>query len=111
MQLFKYETLTLSQQQHPVDVLLPPTGKQSYLSKGHIEKAERISKTYDFNKKNFWMEKHESMTVTLSQGIDGARVDNLKTKPITILKINQIQQRIWTIEDHNKKHKWTRLSP
>lgn len=60
---------------------------------------------------NFWMEKHESMTVTLSQGIVGARVDNLKTKPITILKINQVQQRIWTIEDHNKKHKWTRLSP
>lgn len=51
MQLFKYETLTLSQQQHPVDVLLPPTGKQSYLSKGHIEKAGRISKTYEFNTK------------------------------------------------------------
>ena len=51
MQLFKYETLTLSQQQHPVDVLLPPRGKQSHLSKGHIEKLERVSKAYEFNTK------------------------------------------------------------
>ena len=53
MQLFKYETLTLSQQQHPVDVLLPPRGKQSRLSKGHIEKLERVSKAYEFNTKLF----------------------------------------------------------
>ena len=40
MQLFKYVTLTLCQQQHPDDVLLPLRGKQSPLSKGPIEEDE-----------------------------------------------------------------------
>ena len=52
MPLFKYKTLTLSQQQHPVDVLLPATGKQIYLSKDHIDRVDRISKTYVFNTKH-----------------------------------------------------------
>ena len=33
MQMLKYVTLTLCQQQHPDDVMLPPKGKQSNLSK------------------------------------------------------------------------------
>ena len=32
-----YVTLTLYQQQHPDDVLLLPTGKQSHLSTGPVE--------------------------------------------------------------------------
>ena len=37
MQLFKYMTLTLCQQQQPDDVVLPPRGKQSHLPKGPNE--------------------------------------------------------------------------
>ena len=37
MQMLKYVTLTLCQQQHPDDVLLPPRGKQSHLFKGPTE--------------------------------------------------------------------------
>ena len=47
MQLFKYVTLTLCQQQHPADVVLPPRGKQGHLSKGLLiqedgKKKQRI---------------------------------------------------------------------
>ena len=52
MQLFKYVTLTLCQQQHPGDVVLPSRGKQSHLSKGPNEADGGKSKEYEFNTKN-----------------------------------------------------------
>ena len=53
MQLFQYVTLTLCQQQHPDDVVLPPRGTQSHLSKGPIEKhgGKVKNKEYKFNTK------------------------------------------------------------
>ena len=50
MQLFKYVTLTLCQQQHPDDVVLPPRGIQSHLSEGPNEEDEK-SKEYVCNTK------------------------------------------------------------
>ena len=41
MELFKYVTLTLCQQQHPDDAVLPPRGKQSQLSEGPNEEDGR----------------------------------------------------------------------
>ena len=49
MQLFKYVTLTLCQQQHPDDVVLPARGKQSHLSKGPNEADGGKNKEYEFN--------------------------------------------------------------
>ena len=40
MQMFKYVTLTLCQQQLQDDVVLPPRGKQRHLSKGPKEEGE-----------------------------------------------------------------------
>ena len=51
MQLFRYATLTLCQQQHTYDVLLPPKGKQSHLSKRPSEEDGKISEEYKFNTK------------------------------------------------------------
>ena len=67
MQLFKYVTLTLRQQHHPDDVLLPPTGKQIHLSKGPIKKRNE-EKNMNLSQ-NCYMGKHTSMTLTLSQGM------------------------------------------
>ena len=36
MQLFKYMTLILCQEQHPDVIVVPPRGKQNHLSKGPI---------------------------------------------------------------------------
>ena len=45
MQVLKYVTLTICHQQHQDDVrLLQPSGEQSHISKGPIEKDGKISK-------------------------------------------------------------------
>ena len=41
MQLFKYVILTLCQQEHPDDVVLPPREKQSHHSEGPNEDGEK----------------------------------------------------------------------
>ena len=51
MQLFKYVTLTLCQQQHLDDVVLPARGKQSHLSKERNKEDGTKSKEYEFDTK------------------------------------------------------------
>ena len=69
MQLFKYVTLTLCQQQHPDDVVLPPRGIQSHLSEGLNEEDEKSKNMY--LTQNFYLEKGKSVTLTLHQSMSG----------------------------------------
>ena len=70
MQLFKYMTLTFCQQMHPEDVVLPPRGKQNYLSKMPIEEDGKQTKNMNLTQ-NFDMKKRKSVTLNQCQSRDG----------------------------------------